>query len=179
MELALLVGGGTGLASLLVLARHLRSLEKKVVAVVGARSDDVFPLSLRRTNGRPPQVEEFDPDSSGRSYLVTEKEDGLLVTQWVERNLHWLLRGGEKAVCYACGPWGMMQAMEAISRGRFPCQVSLEMRMACGLGVCRSCVVKVRGEDGRVLIRTLCADGPVFDAGEVIWELREESPASK
>jgi len=178
-ELALLVGGGTGLASLLALARYLRSLGKAIVAVLGARSDAAFPLSLRQparsgparpgANGRPPQIEELEAIGA-RSFLVSEREDGLLVTQWVEKNLEQLVQDSARVVCYACGPWGMMQAMDHISRGRFPCQVSLEMRMACGLGVCRSCVVRVRGQGGRTLVRTVCSDGPVFDAQEVIWE---------
>jgi dihydroorotate dehydrogenase electron transfer subunit len=169
MELALLVGGGTGLASLLGLARHLRSLGKAVVAVIGARSDEAFPLSLRSPNGRPPKVEELEAIGA-RSFFVSEREDGLLVTQWVETNLDRLLGRSANVVCYSCGPWGMMQAMGAISRARFPCQASLEMRMACGLGVCRSCVVRVRGQGGQTLVRTVCDDGPVFDAQEVIWE---------
>ncbi len=60
----------------------------------------------------------------------------------------------------------MLKRIAEIAEGRFPVQVSLEERMACGLGACRSCVVP--SKDGGY--RTVCRDGPVFSASEIDWE---------
>jgi dihydroorotate dehydrogenase electron transfer subunit len=68
----------------------------------------------------------------------------------------------------ACGPRPMLAetARLALAAGA-PCQVSLEARMACGLGACLGCVVPAAGSD-RAYLR-VCAEGPVFSAGEVSW----------
>jgi dihydroorotate dehydrogenase electron transfer subunit len=74
---------------------------------------------------------------------------------------------------YGSGPLGMLRAMAALARERgLSCQVSLEARMACGVGLCRGCVVNaVRPHPGTGLIRrAVCSDGPVFDAAEIDWE---------
>lgn len=69
-----------------------------------------------------------------------------------------------------CGPEPMLHALRAVAaRARVPCQVSLETPMACGVGVCFSCVVKVKTDDGWDYKRC-CVDGPVFDAAKLVWE---------
>ena len=70
---------------------------------------------------------------------------------------------------YACGPAPMLRAVasEAAKRG-IPCLVSLEERMACGVGACLGCAVKIRTADGEKYLR-VCSDGPVFDASDVVW----------
>ncbi|RPJ83554.1 MAG: dihydroorotate dehydrogenase electron transfer subunit, partial [Acidobacteria bacterium] len=67
---------------------------------------------------------------------------------------------------YTCGPEPMLRAVStfACMQG-IPCQVSVEARMACGFGVCLGCSVSTR--DGN---RLACSDGPVFEAGELIWD---------
>jgi dihydroorotate dehydrogenase electron transfer subunit len=72
---------------------------------------------------------------------------------------------GFARVC-TCGPEPMMAsvAREAEVRG-VPCEVSLDSRMACGIGACRGCVKA--GSGGRNLC--VCTDGPVFDSGDVLW----------
>jgi dihydroorotate dehydrogenase electron transfer subunit len=70
-----------------------------------------------------------------------------------------------RIMIYACGPTGMLKAVRAIARERgIPCQVSLEERMACGVGVCLGCPVKVKSGGYRMV----CKDGPVFNAEEVV-----------
>ncbi len=74
---------------------------------------------------------------------------------------------GSSAPCriVACGPEGMLEATAGLARSLgVPCLLSLESPMACGLGVCFSCVVKVRQPDGGWDYRRACVDGPVFDA---------------
>jgi dihydroorotate dehydrogenase electron transfer subunit len=76
---------------------------------------------------------------------------------------------------YACGPKPMLKAAAAIAaRHKIPCQVLLEEYMACGLGACLGCAVKVKTHDARRTThdeyKMVCKDGPVFKAGEIIWE---------
>lgn len=70
------------------------------------------------------------------------------------------------AAVYACGPWPMLRETARLCRERgVPCQVSLEARMACGVGACQGCVVK-----GTASYLTVCHDGPVFDARAIDWD---------
>ncbi|ADY55041.1 Dihydroorotate dehydrogenase, electron transfer subunit, iron-sulfur cluster binding domain protein [Syntrophobotulus glycolicus DSM 8271] len=70
----------------------------------------------------------------------------------------------------SCGPGGMMKAVAAICReAGVPLQVSLEERMACGVGACLGCVCTVR-EAGVLQRKKVCKDGPVFDGEEVVWD---------
>ena len=63
--------------------------------------------------------------------------------------------------------------MEAVSRitneAGVPCQVSLETPMACGIGICFSCVARVRLDDGQWDYKRTCVEGPVFDAEKIVW----------
>ncbi len=73
-------------------------------------------------------------------------------------------------VIYACGPKAMVQSLSKILDGKYFCQVSLEERMACGVGACVGCVVAVKDGQGNKTYKRVCADGPVFDLQQVIWE---------
>lgn len=77
-------------------------------------------------------------------------------------------RKGLRIVC--CGPEPMMAAVAKIAADRsLPCQVSLETPMACGIGICFTCVAKVGSPTDWDYKRT-CIEGPVFDAGEILWD---------
>jgi dihydroorotate dehydrogenase electron transfer subunit len=77
-----------------------------------------------------------------------------------------------RIVC--CGPEPMMEAVARIAAARnVPCQVSLESPMACGIGICFSCVARVRDAGGNWDYRRTCVEGPVFDAAQIEW--REET----
>jgi len=52
----------------------------------------------------------------------------------------------------------------------FDCQVSLEERMACGTGACMGCVVALRDERNRLMYQRVCADGPIFNLRDILWE---------
>jgi dihydroorotate dehydrogenase electron transfer subunit len=70
-----------------------------------------------------------------------------------------------------CGPEPMLHALAKQARAwRVPCDVSLETPMACGLGVCFSCVTSVRTADGGWDYRRVCVDGPVFDVNRLSWD---------
>jgi dihydroorotate dehydrogenase electron transfer subunit len=77
-------------------------------------------------------------------------------------------------VIYACGPRAMLNRVaEILETHPIPCQVSLEERMACGLGACLGCAVPVKDAaktaGGGPSYKRVCKDGPVFDLGELIW----------
>jgi dihydroorotate dehydrogenase electron transfer subunit len=77
---------------------------------------------------------------------------------------------GTDRLVVCCGPEPMMQAVADLCRLRDTrCTVSLETPMACGIGICFSCVAKVRQSDGRWDWKRTCVDGPVFDAEKIVW----------
>ena len=76
--------------------------------------------------------------------------------------------GSRKIVC--CGPERMMEAVAEIAKQyRVPCEVSLETPMACGIGICFTCVAKVTQPDGSWDYKRTCVEGPVFDAEKIVW----------
>jgi dihydroorotate dehydrogenase electron transfer subunit len=90
------------------------------------------------------------------------------VTAMLERDIDRYDAG--ETVIYACGPIPMIRAlMTLLGNHPIPCQVSLEERMACGLGACLGCALTVRGATGKREYRRVCKDGPVFDLREVLF----------
>ncbi|MCL2623302.1 MAG: dihydroorotate dehydrogenase electron transfer subunit [Planctomycetaceae bacterium] len=77
-----------------------------------------------------------------------------------------------RVVIACCGPHPMLHAAFRVARslGQLPCYVSLESPMACGLGICYSCVVKYRDEQGEPDYVRTCVEGPVFDAYRLVWD---------
>ena len=72
---------------------------------------------------------------------------------------------------YACGPKEMLKSLAKIlNKSKFNCQVSLEERMACGTGACMGCAVAVKDKKGALAYKRVCADGPVFNLADIIWE---------
>jgi dihydroorotate dehydrogenase electron transfer subunit len=71
---------------------------------------------------------------------------------------------------FTCGPTPMLRAAAALAaQYALPCQVCLEEFMACAVGGCAGCAVRIRGRDGDAMKR-VCVDGPVFAADEVVWD---------
>jgi len=76
---------------------------------------------------------------------------------------------GTRIVC--CGPEAMMKATAELAAGQgVPCRVSLETPMACGIGICFSCVAKIRDGAGHWDYRRTCVEGPIFDAADLAWD---------
>jgi dihydroorotate dehydrogenase electron transfer subunit len=152
---AILVGGGTGIASLYELARALADKGAPVTVLLGARSQ----LDL---------IGREDFAALGIELVCTTEDgsDGMRgrVTLPLEERLS---VHGSAATVYAVGPTPMMRACaELAARHGAPCLVSLENPMACGFGVCLGCAVP-RAEGGFSLV---CRAGPVFDSREIDWE---------
>ena len=74
-------------------------------------------------------------------------------------------------VIYSCGPMGMLQAItELVSSTDVIHQCAVEESMACGIGICMTCVLPVSNEDGTVSMLRSCIDGPVIDGSKVQWQ---------
>lgn len=158
MQEAVLVAGGIGVAPFLELARIVRRKysDSRLLAFVGGKTAaDIYTIGDLARLGT--EVRTVTEDGSlGTRGLVTESFEQYLS----EPN-------GVKRQIFACGPWGMMQRMAQISLVYdIPCQLSLDKVMACGVGVCRGCVVQVVDHDNPRGFRnqTVCQDGPVFEA---------------
>ena len=153
---ALLVGGGYGAAALVPLAARLRSQGHEVAAVTGAASGDRL-CSVEELSALADPVEvTTDDGSAGRAGRVTVAVDELLP---------------DVGVVYACGPMAMLRAVAdaATARG-VPSYVAVEESMACGIGVCMTCVLPVVGEDGRTRFARSCVEGPVFGGDRVRFD---------
>ncbi|HEX2025546.1 MAG TPA: dihydroorotate dehydrogenase electron transfer subunit [Actinomycetota bacterium] len=155
----LLVGGGYGAAPLYFLAQELRSRGKRVDMIVGARDQErVFKaVEAKRLSV---QVAITTEDGSlGERGKVTDVLPGMITRC-------------ETEVVYACGPNPMLRAVaEYCAEQGLATQVALEELMACGIGVCWTCVVPVVRRDGSGwdYLRS-CVDGPVFSGARVWWE---------
>jgi len=152
-ERIILVGGGTGIASLYDLARQA-SKRARVSVLLGART-------AAEMMGRA----EFEDLEVDLQIATDDGSDGTegFVTNLLEREI----ARESPARVYACGPTPMMRrAAEITAESGLPCLVSLENRMACGFGVCLGCAVPRSGEGYHLV----CRDGPVFESGELSWE---------
>ena len=124
-----------------------------------------------------------DDGSQGKKGFVTELLKDLLSASATK--IGGSASGGIRyplnANIYACGPASMLKAVSKIAASHnIPCQVSLEERMACGVGVCLGCPVKIKANHPAVGTQSsirntqyeykmVCKDGPVFDAKDIIW----------
>ncbi len=92
-----------------------------------------------------------------------------LVTQSFQKDMKKFT--SDNTSIYACGPKAMLKSLAKIlNKNKFSCQVSLEERMACGTGACMGCAVAVKDKQGVLGYKRVCADGPVFNLADIIWE---------
>ena len=144
----LLVGGGVGSAPLYYLAEQLKKNGNDFVILIGARSEkDLYRRDAYEALG---QVEYTTEDGSlGEKGYVTNHS---ILAEKFDR-------------IYTCGPKPMMLAVAKYARENgIACEVSLENKMACGLGACLCCV-----EDTKEGHKCVCTDGPVFSIDELKW----------
>jgi dihydroorotate dehydrogenase electron transfer subunit len=172
-ETALLVGGGVGIPPMLYLATRLKG--RNAVAFAGALTKDLLPLTLRNDAQFP--IGEF-AEHGVKSVITTD--DGSVGTKgFVTHALEaYLDQNRSPAIIYTCGPEPMMKAVANISLARnIPCQIAVERAMACGMGTCQSCCIKVKKPDAAApplpgsdwCYRLACTDGPVFYATQLLW----------
>ena len=164
-----MVAGGIGQTPFLCLAKEYLGTQSfgrelasasKITFCYGARRNDLLA-----------GVEDFealgidvrlctDDGSTGHHGLVTD-----LLTQVINER-----PDGSTMQVVCCGPEPMMEAVATVSSQHdIPCRVSLETPMACGIGICFSCVTKVQMDDGDWDFKRTCVDGPVFCAEKIVW----------
>ena len=155
----LLVGGGYGAAPLFFLAERLSERGLRVEMVVGAASRDRI-LGVRTAQRRSSGVT-FTTDDG--SYGVRGRVTDVLA-EAAERS--------GAGIVYACGPNPMLRAVsERCGELDLPVEVAVEERMACGIGICFTCVLPIRGRDGTVRMQRSCVDGPVFSGARIAWDV--------
>ena len=164
-ERAIVVAGGIGSASVLMLCEELKQAAVDTTvffgaanagAAVGCGLDDFraygFPLTLSTVDG-----------SAGEHALVTAPLERCLKKD-----------GGRGATIYTCGPWAMMKRVsELADHFEVNCFASLEAPMGCGFGVCVGCVVAVKTEEplGYGSYKRVCTDGSIFNSKSVRWDI--------
>lgn len=153
---AVLVAGGIGVAPLVALAEELvHSKRRKLYVLIGAcRKGHLLCVNDFKKLGA--KVVIYTEDGSlGKKGLITQGLISLLSTI-----------NYKPSTIYACGPHPMLKAVSHIADSLgIPCQVSMEEHMACGVGVCLGCPVKVKSGGYKMV----CKDGPVFNAEEIVW----------
>jgi dihydroorotate dehydrogenase electron transfer subunit len=154
----LLVGGGYGTAPLFFLADRLARQGLRVDLVVGAQTQSRLLNVIEAKRVSTSVVFTTEDGSYGTRGRVTD-----VLEDVVTRN--------RTSVVYACGPNPMLRAVsERCAELEVPVQVAVEERMACGIGVCFTCVLPVRAKDGSVRMKRSCVDGPVFNGARIAWD---------
>lgn len=159
-ERATLVAGGMGIAPLVFLATKLVEAHVKVSIVMGAatREQLLDYMDLKRLSFRVTVATE--DGSQGTKGLVTDV-------------LNAAIANDKPTIIYSCGPKAMLKEVSRIAEeADIRCQVALEELMACGVGVCLSCVTETIGGYKKV-----CSSGPVFDSSEIAWDADRGSQA--
>lgn len=147
----LLLGGGIGIPPMLELAKELKAAGVKVTSVMGYRDDKTFLLDEFKAFSDTYVASEDGSVGTKGNVLDAVRENGI----------------GFDCIC-ACGPLPMLRAIKEFAAGK-PAFISLEERMACGVGACLGCVVKTKEVDHHSHVNNarICTDGPVFAASEV------------
>jgi dihydroorotate dehydrogenase electron transfer subunit len=165
-KIHLLVGGGMGVAPLRALAEAIKGPGtrvqgpggKAIYSLIGAKTKEGILCEADLKTVSDQVVISTDNGSYGKKGFISDLLIGLLDNTLATGS--WTL-----ATIYACGPKPMLKAVAEISwQKKIDCQLSMEERMACGIGACKGCAVKtVSG------YKMACKDGPVFDAREIKW----------
>ena len=155
----LLVGGGYGSAPLFGLAEALNSRGCRVDMILGASTASKIyaPMEGKRAVN---SMRIFTEDGSmGQQGRVTDP-------------IPELIKDLDIAVIYSCGPMAMLSAITRITdQCDVVHQCAVEESMACGIGVCMTCVIPVKNDTGEISMLRSCIDGPVMDGSKVLWDL--------
>lgn len=159
-ERAMLIAGGMGIAALMSLAEAISGRE--IVALIGASTQSKI-VGRKDLLALGAEVHVATEDgTAGYKGMVSELLEDVILKEKCPT-----------AGCriFACGPTPMLRMIAQIAaRYEIPTYVSLEERMACGVGACLGCVCEVAAPDDGIQYKTVCADGPVFDAQDIVWK---------
>ena len=156
----MLIGGGYGSAPLFALAEVLKNRGCRVDMVLGASTANKIyaPLEGKR---------------SVSSLTLTTDDGSAGIHGQISEAIPRLLREFGTEVIYSCGPMGMLAAIAKIAdEFDIAHQCAVEEAMACGIGVCMTCVVPVKDPSGIKMVRS-CIDGPVMDGSQIIWDKKD------
>ena len=164
-----LVGGGYGAAPLFLLAEALRNRSCRVDFVLGAASQDKLFGALDAKRMATSVAFTTDDGSYGEQGRVSD-----VLPEVIEKT--------HADVVYACGPMAMLEAVYAVSAASYggagiPTQLAVEEAMACGIGVCMTCVLPIIGDDGQTRMLRSCVEGPVFAGDRIRWDALGTVPA--
>jgi dihydroorotate dehydrogenase electron transfer subunit len=164
---ALLIGGGYGSAPLFGLADVLKSRGCKVDMLLGASvgSKIYAPMEGKR---------------SVNSLKIYTEDGSMGETGRVTESLLQIIADREVDVIYSCGPMAMLSAITAlVVDTEVIHQCAVEESMACGIGICMTCVLPVTTADGSTAMLRSCIDGPVMDGAHVRWDLVGKIPEAQ
>jgi dihydroorotate dehydrogenase electron transfer subunit len=156
---ALLVGGGYGSAPLFGLAEVLKERGCRVDMLLGASTGSKIyaPLEGKR---------------SVNSLRIFTEDGSMGETGRITAPIAQLVSELQIDVIYSCGPMAMLKAIsEILAGGDVVHQCAVEEAMACGIGICMTCVLPVKDESGKINNLRSCIDGPVMDGSAIEWDL--------
>lgn len=146
------IGGGIGVPPMLYSARQCG---ENATVITGFRNKDAIILS-------------DDFKNAGCNLIITTDDGSFGINGFVTQPLAEIINDID-LIC-ACGPTPMLKNIAKLAKeNNVECQVSLEQRMACGVGACLGCAVLVNRKDGTQGYKHVCKDGPVFNYEEVVW----------
>ncbi len=152
---AVMIGGGIGTPPLLPLCRHYG---RNATVISGFRSASAVILKE-------------DAEAFGARTIVCTDDGSTGFHGFTTQALEEELKNGTYDVVYTCGPKIMMKKVAELAKAHnIRCFVSMEERMACGVGACLGCACKTKTEDGGTAMTRVCMNGPVFEASEVDFE---------
>jgi dihydroorotate dehydrogenase electron transfer subunit len=153
----LLVGGGYGSAPLFGLAEVLKARSCRVDVVIGASTAGKIYAPIDGKRSVTTMTIATEDGSAGSRGKVTD-----FLPEIIDRY--------QTEVIYSCGPMGMLRAVNEIAeKFQIIHQCAVEESMACGIGVCMTCVIPLKGEDGVIRMSRSCIEGPVMDGSKVTW----------
>jgi dihydroorotate dehydrogenase electron transfer subunit len=178
-----LIGGGVGIPPMLYLAEHLGRQGLRAVAFSGSVTKDLLPLTIvAPADGDNPTPCVDDFARHGIPSVVSTDDGSFGYRGFITQALESFLdrHPNDRFTLYTCGPELMMKRVAAIAAERkLEVQVAVERAMACGMGTCQSCCIRVRtGSGARVpgsaqaeawRYALSCTEGPVFRGSELLW----------
>jgi dihydroorotate dehydrogenase electron transfer subunit len=145
----LLLGAGIGVAPLFYLEKKLKEIKAETYFSAGfLTKEDIISYNYNFIS--------TDDGSSGQKGSICD---------YLEK----IIKDFKPEKIVACAPFAVLKVVaQTAEKHKIQCEVAMEKVMACGIGVCRGCVISVK-KDGKIQNATVCKDGPIFNAQEVIW----------
>ncbi len=161
---ALLVGGGYGSAPLFGLSEVLKTRGCRVDMILGASTAMKIYAPLEGKRSVSSLVITTDDGSTGIAGKVSD-----VLAEVIDEN--------QIDIVYSCGPMGMLEAITKVTKEKGVLhQCAIEESMACGIGICMTCVIPLEDDSGTIRMVRSCIEGPVVDGERVIWDSNRKIP---